>query len=121
MEEVSNMYQDGVLEIIKDFPIQPLKNRVIITVNSDEESDGLKLSESAFSDSQYIVAKGSFVSEVEVGQKVILDIEKMMVFNVSDTNSEERIGSIKIDPIEVNGRMYAMIYDTYIKAKDLRI
>jgi len=120
MEEVNNLDQDGVLEVIKDFPVQPLKNRVIITVNADEKDEGLKLSESAFSDTQFIVATGSFVNEVEPGQKVLLDLEKMMVFNTSAEDAYSKVGSIKIDPIKVDDRMYAIIYDTYIKAKDNR-
>ena len=114
MEEVRNITQEEVLEIIKDFPIQPTRNRVIITVNVDEEEDDeINLSGNSFCETQYVIASGNFNSDILPGQKVILDIKKMMPPNAN--------GQIEIDPIEVNGRMYAFINDNVIKAFDNRV
>lgn len=120
MEEVNNLSQDDVLELIGNFPLQPLRNKVIITVNVDEPDDDLVLSSSSFSEVQYVIAVGDFVKGFEPGQKVLLDTEKMMEYTQSDTDQHERIGRIKIRPIEVNGRIFAIVNDGVIECKDGR-
>jgi hypothetical protein len=32
-----NLTQDDVIELVTDFPLQPLRNKVIITMNTSEE------------------------------------------------------------------------------------
>ena len=120
MDEVSNLTKEEVLKVIKKFPIQPLKNRLIITVNVDEPDGDLILSNNSFSEKQYVMAIGSFIKDYVPGDAVLLDLEKMMEYTSSDTNSYEKISRIKIDPIEVNGRMYAIINDSVVKAIDNR-
>lgn len=120
MEEVTNLDLDGVLEVINDFPIVPLKNRVMITVNVEDVTDELVLTSNSFSESQYVIAVGSFVKDLVPGQKVLLDLEKMVEYVVDDANPYEKLPKIKLDPYEVDGRMYAMVYDSLIKAIDNR-
>jgi|SRR5690606_25005516 len=113
MEEVKNLTQDDVLEIIKDFPLKPKRNRLIITVNSEKvEEDEVDLGTNTFCESQYVIAVGDFIQNIEAGQKVLLDLKAMM--------SKEVMGQIEIDPIEVDGKMFAFIYDSVIKADDNR-
>ena len=120
-EQVMNLTQEEVLELSKNFPVLPLRNRVIITVNVDEpEEDEIETTNVSFSESQFILSKGSHCSEFEVGQKVLLDLEKMTVNRNAQTNVLETVSQVKIDPIEVNGRMYAFISDTVIKGLDNR-
>ena len=38
MEEVKNLTQDDILDVIKDFPIVPRKNKLVITVNTDDSN-----------------------------------------------------------------------------------
>jgi len=120
MEEVKNLTQDGVLEVIKDFPLQPLRNRVIITMNVDSPDGEVILSNNSFSETQFVVAKGSFVKEIEVGQRVLLDLEKMTETTPDPENGYETISRVKLKVVEVNGRMYAMIFDNFIDAADNR-
>jgi len=118
MEEKTNLTQEQVLEVIKDFNIEPLFSKVIITLNSLEVDGSLVLSDNTLSEEQYVVAKGSAVRELEPGQKVIIDIEKMMVTVRSEsTNAYEEVKQVKIDPIVVNDVVYAIIEDRLIKAK----
>ena len=119
-EQIANLSQDDVLGLIEKFPVTPTGNKVIITVNVDEVDGNLVLSNNSFSEVQYVMSKGSRAHEVEAGQKVILDVERMMEYTPSDTDSYERVGSIKLKPIEVEGKMFALINDTYIDAKDFR-
>lgn len=122
-EERENMTQDDVLDVIRTFPFEPLFGKVFITLNKLEEDGGLVLSDNILDDVQYVVAgeidwRGTKVSP---GQKVLIDIEKMMVpVKHEDTNVYESVMQVKIDPIEVDGNMYALIEERYIKAKDNR-
>jgi hypothetical protein len=36
------------------------------------------------------------------------------------TNTEEQVGFLKLDPIDVNGKTYILISDNYVKAFDNR-
>ena len=120
MDQIENLTQDDVLEVIKGFPLTPLRNKVIMTVNIIE-TDDIDLSGQAFSEVQFVLAKGSHVSDsIQPGCKILLDLEKMMVFDDVDTNAYEKAGAVKIKPVEVNGRHYALIPDSYIDCVDTR-
>lgn len=111
-----------VVKLIKDFKIKPLFGKVIITLNRVAEDGDLVLSDNVLSEIQYVLAKGSMVtSDIQVGDKVIIDIEKLMVnVNVNSVDAYEQHKQIKVDLIEVDGEAYAIIEDRYIKAVDLR-
>ena len=112
--------KEDILNVINDFPIEPLFNKVIITLNNLEEDGELILSENVLSDKQYIVA-GSFTFKdvtVSPGDEVLIDIEKMMSpVKTENTNAYEVKMQIKIDPIEVGDNTYAIIDDRLIKGK----
>ena len=119
MEEVKHMTQEDVNQVIEGFPVVPTFNKVLITLNTDVEEDGLIISNTGLSETQYIVAKGVSCT-FEVGQKVIIDLDKLSVRVPSDTDQTQITTQIKIDPIEVNGVIYTLIEDRYIKALDNR-
>lgn len=110
MEEVTNITHEEVMEAIKDFPIEPTRSKIIITVNV-EENDDIDLVGVSFSEEQYVMAVGSFTQGIKPGDKVLIDIRKLMVKGTDQ---------IEVDPIEVNGRIYTFISDAYIKAIDRR-
>lgn len=122
-ERLENMTQDDVLDVIRTFPFEPLFGKVFITVNKLEEDGEIILSDNILSDVQYVVAGEVQWKDTKVvpGQKVIIDIDRMTV-NVKseDTNAYEVITQVKIDPFEVDGVMYALIDERFIKAKDNR-
>ncbi len=121
MGEQKNLTQDDVLDLMRNFEIQPLFNKVVITLNREEEDGGLVLSDNTLSEIQYVLARGSMVKEVEVGQKIIIDIEKMMVpVKRESLDAYETVMQVKIDPIKIGDNIYAIIEDRYIKAKDNR-
>lgn len=115
MEELAqNLTQDEVLELIKDFPIQPLGSRLIITVNTDEE-DELEMGGFGLAETQYVVAVGTRVfDEISPGQKVLLDLAGM-----AKTLPTGEF-SIPITPVKVNGRTFARINDRNIDCIDNR-
>ena len=103
------------------FPVKPRFNKVIITLNKLEADGELVLSDNTLSEVQTVMAKGGSVLELEVNDTVIIDIEKMMVpVRSEDNNAYETQMQIKVDPIEVDGVIYAIIDDRLIKAVDNR-
>lgn len=119
MEEVSNITFEEAKALAKDFPLKPLRGKVIITVNAVEESGDVLLQESSFSDVQYVLAAAPN-SGIKAGTKVLLDIERMTQVARSTTNAEEHVTSIKLKPVEVNGKIFALINDNVIDAIDER-
>jgi imidazolonepropionase-like amidohydrolase len=121
MEEKRNLDQDDVLDLIGKFPLQPRFNGVYVTVNSVETYSNLDISDTVLNEVQYVVAVGPVVTDLKPGQKVILDIEKMMVDVMSETkNSYESVKQVKIDLVEVNGSAFALVNDRVIKVIDHR-
>lgn len=115
--------QDEVLDIIQTFPLEPMFNKVYITLNKEVEDGELVLSDNVLSEVQYVVS-GEVEwrdKKIKPGQKVLIDIEKMMVpVRQESRDSYETVMQVKIDPVEIDGVMYALIEDRFIKAKDNR-
>jgi hypothetical protein len=119
MEEIKHMTQEDVNAIVKNFPLQPTFNRVLITLNTDVEEDGLIISTAGLSETQYVVAKGPNCQFL-AGSKVLIDLDKLSVKRPSDTDQAQMTTQIKIDPVQVDGVTYTFIEDRYIKAVDNR-
>lgn len=122
-EKQPNFTHDDVLEVITDFPVKPLWNKVIITINTDEEDGGLVLSDNAFSERQYVVSGTFKFGELEVipGTPVLIDVRKLMKSvrtEIDNVFGEYKV--VEIDPVIVDDKMYAIIDDRVIKAIDLR-
>jgi hypothetical protein len=117
MEEVVNLTQDDVLEMIKDFPIMPLRNKIVITTNVEElDEDEVDLFGNAFSPEQYVLAVGSYSKDlISPGQKVYLDIEAMSVRVPNPENVEQPITKISLKPVEVEGIVFGMITEDKIE------
>jgi|SRR5690625_4630367 len=111
-EEFKNISREEVLEMVDTFPIKPLRRNVIVTINTDEfTGDTFETSETGFSESQFVVAKGDFVEDkVQLGDKVLIDLKSMV----------NRDGRLEIMPIEVGDYTFTMISDNLLKAIDNR-
>lgn len=118
-----NLTKNEVEKIIKDFPVQPLRNRVVITVNKEIKLGGLDLEDNILSETQYIIAGEIIFRDMKVspGEKVLIDLKRLSKpVRVEIDNTYQTIDKIEIDPIEVEGMVYAIIDDTYVKAIDNR-
>lgn len=118
-----NFTQDTVLDIITDFPIDPLRNKVVITLNKELIEGTLDLSNSMMSEVQYVIAGEVIYRDkvVKPGQKVLLDIRGMMKVVRREVNNQyQEVEQIELDPLEVNGQIFAIIDDRFIKAVDNR-
>lgn len=121
MEKIKNLSREDIKDIIKDFPIEPLYNKLIITVNTVENQSEVVTSNTEFSEIQYVVARGTSNHESIIkGCKVILDIERLSVRVPSKMDQTKLQTQIKIDPIEVDGVIYGIIDDRCVKAIDKR-
>lgn len=121
MGEQKNLTQDDVLDLMVNFPLEPTFNKVYITLNNLEPDGVLTLSDNVLSESQFIVAKGPIVNTLDVGQKVLIDIEKLMALKgYESANQYEQVREVKLDLIEIDGNKFALIEDRMIKAKDNR-
>jgi hypothetical protein len=112
-----NVTAYDALEISKEWLEQPMFNKVIITLNTENSLDSLDLSDNAMSQFQYIIAKGKNVTSVEVGDKVRLSLDKMTSKKVNPNNTHEDITTIELDPIEFDGKIFAIIEDRLIKTR----
>ena len=112
-----NVTAYDALEISKEWLEQPMFGKVIITLNTENSLDSLDLSDDAMSQFQYIIAKGPNCNSVEVGDKVRLDLDKMVEKVINPNNSHENLSSIKLDPIEFDGKIFAIIEDRLIKTR----
>ena len=112
-----NVTAYDALEISKEWLEQPMFNKVVITLNTEDTLDSLDLSDNAMSQFQYIIAKGSNVISVEVGDKVRLSLDKMTSKKVNPNNSHEDFTTIELDPIEYDGKIFAIIEDRLIKTR----
>jgi len=112
-----NLTAYDALEISKEWLEQPMFNKVIITLNTENTLDSLDLSDNAMSQFQYIIAKGVNVINVDVGDKVRLSLDKMTSKKVNPNNSHEDITTIELDPIEFDGKIFAIIEDRLIKTR----
>jgi hypothetical protein len=120
MENIENMTQDDVLDIINNFPVKPLGRRLIVTLNMEEIDGNMILSNTELAESQYVIAVGTHVTDIQAGSKVLLDLEKLMEYVPSKDDVYEKIAKIKIKPIEVNNRMFALINENIVDAIDNR-
>lgn len=115
MDELKNLTQEEVLEIVKTCNVQPLYNNIIITTNTAEmEDDDIEDITPTFDAVQYVVAVGSHVREVSPGDKVLLDISKMMSKNSSSNDAYSTVTSLQIKPVEIGDHVFAIIDDRKI-------
>lgn len=118
---MKNVSKEDVLELVKDFPLVPRYSQVIITLNNLQEDGQLVYSNNVLSDVQYVVAKGSMVNDLQVGDKVLINLEKMKVPVKVDTGvSVDTVMQVAVDTVEVEDNTFAFIDDRLIKSIDNR-
>lgn len=117
METKSNFTKQEVIELIPVFDYIPNFGKVIITLNTEELDCNLVLSDNVMSERQFIVSKNPNCRFVEETDEVILDLEKMMVYEQDPNNPYEKISRIKLSPVEFNGHTFGIVDESVIKVK----
>lgn len=118
MEELENLSYEEVLEVIKNFPLVPEGNRIVVTLNREVNEDELILDNNTLDEEQYVIAVGPMAERnLQPGDRIILDLEKM-VERVPLAHDQTQMSSqIKIDPIEIDGKHFTFTSDRCYKAK----
>ena len=117
MGEVNLNIKDKELKkVIKDFNFIPSFNRLIVTVNRVEDDKGVITTEDALAEEQYVVAAGE-TSKYVAGDKVLLDFEKLTVYERSQTDTTVQVPRIKITPFKFKDRIYTIIFDNAVIGK----
>lgn len=115
--ERKNLGKKDVEKIVKTFPLQPRHNDVIITLNTIKTEGELELSDSILDETQYVIAVGPMVRDLEPGQKVNINIEGMSVMTEIETEGGYRkVPQIKIDPLVIDNNMFSYVDDRKIKS-----
>lgn len=117
MENNKNFNYDEVLRLASVNEWEPMFNEMFITLNTEIEDGESILSSNVMSEEQYVIAVGSMVRELEVGQKVLLDMEKMMITEIDPNNPYEKVSRVKLKPIEISGHTFGIIDERSVKAK----
>lgn len=118
MNSIENLTYEEVLELIENFPIKPLRNKVIVTMNSFIEEDSISMGDGV-DEVQYVLAVGPTARDISAGDKVLLDLQQMTKM-VIDEETGEKTPMISIRPVKVYDRYFAMLSDSYLDAIDNR-
>jgi hypothetical protein len=115
MDKLTNYNDKTIKKLVKEFAMKPLFTRVIITLNREMNEGGVIMNENPLSETQYVVAAGGS-AQVKAGDKILLDLTKMTVKVPLDTDKNQMIETIKVDPLKTEQGVFAFIYDNQIKA-----
>lgn len=119
---MKNLSREDVLELIKDFPIKPMFNKVLITLNTLDSDGVIIVDNNMLSDTQFIVAKGDIVKTVNEGDRIIIDVKKLTKPVSFERNNQVETAEVAdIDAIEIGDMTFAFIEDRVIKAIDNRV
>tara|TARA_R110002050_G_scaffold267498_1_gene409182 strand:+ start:3947 stop:4306 length:360 start_codon:yes stop_codon:yes gene_type:complete len=116
MRTNKNYTAETVLELTKDFPLEPMFTRVIVTLNQIVQDGELVLASNALDEEQFVVSVGG-TAQVKPGQKILLDLTKLTKKIPDPTNTHTTIDSIFIETLTVDEVVYGIIYDNQIKCK----
>lgn len=118
MEDFTQLTAEDIKDIIKDFPIKPRYNKMIVSLNMFEEG-GVVFQDEGVSETQYVIAKGSRV-DYEPGTKVILDMQRLTKRIPSEVDATQMVTVLNIHPVEVNDITFAWIDESFILGEDNR-
>ena len=118
MGERVNYTEKEVKDIIKSFPLVPTGDKLFITLNTEDVDGKLVLSDNVIAEDQYIIAVGDMASrQFEEGEKVVIDIKRMTVKEYADHDQTQVVTRVEVDTIEVEGKMFGVIFSKFVKAK----
>lgn len=119
MEQIK-ITSENLFEVLDKVNIKCRKRDVIISLNSSEiKDDKLNLSTTELDIEQFVLGVGPHVTDLIVGDRVILDLDKLSTRRTNPRNSEEVITVLNIDPISITEDILLAVVDSdvikYIK------
>lgn len=115
--ERKNFSIEEVNAIIKEFPLELLGNRVLITVNSEIATE-LTVADNTLAEEQYVIAVGPMAERfVKSGDTVILDMPKLMKKRQVPHDQTQVEEVLDLKPFQVGDHTFAEINDQQIRAR----
>lgn len=111
-----NLTKEEVTVLSNLFPWKPMYNKLVITLNKTEDDNSMNFENHVLDQEQYVVAVGTTIRDIKAGDKILLNIEKMLTKEHLEDNVYDYVQRIKIEPIEFEGRTFALIDDRVINA-----
>lgn len=109
-KEKTNVNVETLINLNKDYP---RGSRVITTMFNKEIDYDVILTDDILDDEQFVVAAGPFVTDLNPGDKVRIDLEKLSV-TLQDENGE-RYTKLKVEPIMIGETICGLISESIIK------
>jgi len=107
---------DMLEEVISKCNFVPSSRKVLITINEVQTENDIELvsnSEMTIDDWQFVIANGKN-SEYQAGQKVYLDLTKLVKRVPNPVNTHAFIEKIDIHPFQLNDFTFALLDDSVI-------
>lgn len=100
---VKMINKDNLNEVINKLEWIPLSTDVIISMNeTEQEADELNLSNNTIKQTQFVLAVGSMVREIEVGDEVMLDMEQLSSQIRNTRDAENPVIVLNVFPLEID-------------------
>lgn len=100
---VKMINKDNLNEVVNKLEWIPLNTDVIISMNeTEQEENELNLSNNTIKQSQFVLAVGSMVREVKVGDEVLLDMEQLSSQLRNTRDAENPVVVLNVFPVEID-------------------
>lgn len=112
-----NLIKENLESVVERFDQEPLFSNVIVTMNTEEDTVLIPNETDLTSRFQYVVAAGPS-SVLKPGDKVMLDLDKMMSKERIEVNNVyEEIDVLKLVPVYFEQYVFNVIPDRFVLTK----
>lgn len=115
----TNIKEPEVKQIIETFDFVPNRNKLVITLNLIESKDKIVEEESALDEVQYVIASGE-TALYKPGDKVMLDIAKLMTPQRSSIDATNVMNILQVTPYQFNDNIFSIIDDNKVLGKFIK-
>lgn len=114
--EILNLNEGELFGLISRFNLKPLGRNIIVTLNNHLNNDeDLLETDLMLNEEQFIVAIGNHVVDLLPGDKVALDLEKLLTIVPDPNDSYSKITKIKVNPVKYENYTFGLIDSSTIK------
>ena len=121
MDIKNNIKEDDVAKIIAKCNMLPKRNHIMVTLNQiKEENSELEFTgemETMLDEWQYVIASGTG-AEYKPGDKVFLDVARMIKRVQDPENTSRYIDRLDATPVPLGDNVFTIIGDGYVLAKE---
>lgn len=114
-EEILNLQENELFGLISRFNLQPLGNKMIITLNNHITAEDSLDMDIMLNEEQHVIAIGEYVRTIIPGDKVAVDLEKLLVTVPDPNDSYSKITKIKVNPVRFENYTFGIIDASDVK------